>query len=108
WPGLLLLALAALGMLARPQAVRPWLGLALASVFLALGPYLMWRGDVLLRLPSEWAYQILPALASLRPVRWLLPASLALCMMAAHGVFPLRRPAWGTAAVAAGLVALQV
>lgn len=66
YPGMILLALAALGAAAAPRRAGPWLLLALGLLLLSLGPYLVWSnappvaGDTGTRLPVWWIETLLP------------------------------------------------
>lgn len=85
------IALAILGAV-RLTRLRPWLGLALWSLVLGLGPFLWWGGDwvklgeSLLSLPFDWIRRVLPQVAITHPLRLSLGAQALFAALAAGGV----------------------
>ena len=88
------LALAILGAV-KISRLRPWLGLALWSLVLGLGPFLWWGGDWvklgenLLSLPFDWIRRVLPQVAITHPLRLSLGAQALFAALAAGGVHAL-------------------
>jgi hypothetical protein len=105
-PGVLLLGLAMLGLWSAFHPAWRWGALALACIFLALGPWLVWSGRGIAPLPTEWLYVHLPLMARLRPVRWLLPATVGLAILAAYAL-PASRSRLLRWSILCGLVFLQ-
>lgn len=104
-PGLLLLGLATLGVWRASRLCSPLVNVALLFFLLSLGPVLSIGGHLICATPMEMFYRILPLLARLRPVRFMLAACLALSLMAAHSV-PRLRSIVAAAALVCGLTAL--
>ncbi|MCK6524979.1 hypothetical protein L6R49_26545 [Myxococcota bacterium] len=75
----------------RLTRLRPWLGLALWSLVLGLGPFLWWGGDWvklgdnLLSLPFDWIRRVLPQVAITHPLRLSLGAQALFAALAAGG-----------------------
>lgn len=98
WPGLVLLTLAAVGLLsARRDEHRDqgyFVVLALATFFLSLGPTIRIGEDNagLTAPPYQWLYEHVPLFSALRvPSRWALLGNLALAALAAYGCAALLR-----------------
>lgn len=81
-PGILLIALAVLGAWKGGRRTAPWLGLALLMVYLSLGPMLIWNGRPIGFTLTQAIYQHVALADHLRPVRFLLGATLALAVLA--------------------------
>lgn len=90
-PGILLLALAALGLWRAPQRTWPWFLTALLFVALSLGPILVWRGIPRFVLPTDWVYTHFPLVARMRPGRCMLAATMMLCVLAGVAIPHVRR-----------------
>ena len=105
-PTFVLLELALLGWWFAPRATRHWGMITLLLLYFSLGPFFIWKGEPTVQLPTAWLYALVPALAALRPVRYLLGATFGLCMMAAFAP-PRLRSTLLTGLMVAALVGAQ-
>lgn len=105
-PGVLLVALALLGLLTSPSRAWPWAALALVSLYVSLGPVILWRGDWVVPSPLSWLYEHVPLMARMRPVRFILPTTICLSVLSAYG-FPRLTSKAGATVLAMLLIGLS-
>jgi hypothetical protein len=126
FPGVVVLALAIVGAVAKTHTREKWflLALGLSAFVLALGPqlYLTSQVPTAVELPYRWLYEVFPPMRALRaPIRFDALINFALAALAGLGGVTLRRrlesfrggskgPRWLTASstvVILGLIALE-
>jgi hypothetical protein len=94
-PGLLLLGMAILGVATAPRPTLPWLGVGLLCLYLSLGPVVLWRGNLIGPTPSAWFFEHVPIVARMRPIRFILPATMTLALLAGFAFPRVRSRAVG-------------